>query len=440
MPSASEVPTLPPYHPFKRMTQSDTTAFFRNLKKRRLPEFSLDSFKDMRETLRRDKRSSQHHILSAELESKTIKHHIYIRDPIEIMKEVICDDTVQESMQFYPVKKFKQTEEVPCRNMEQALSSVDRKPCIPCICGWQMFLFEKGVVTVKEGANSFDVNPKCKVGHSFNKLIFPRIFMLQADMAELYTLLLLLGIGSEFRCPICLAPKAELHNLSHQFLNAVRNSLKAEMLGQSPKRGLTNLESFTCMEIQDAMKAHNLSTVLLEQEAVPALRDLVAFEVIVKMHVQDEDRFLVLRQEKLTAIERALKMAQRAFEMMQLQAIGRRIEAAKLPQGSSCENERAIPHKSQGPTESSGPCSGPPSFPAPTSRSFSSNTGNEFQIIVFRKYTWIGIHLKSQLAKSGISLLSNASVLSAPKPSPFSGNSSEPPNDSHSTHTPQREY
>ncbi|KAH8922854.1 hypothetical protein BT69DRAFT_1367970 [Atractiella rhizophila] len=190
-----------------------------------------------------------------------------------------------------------------------------------------------------------------------------------------------------------------------------------------------------------AMKARNLSTVLylivgmigillaeVEQEAVPALRDLVAFEVIIKVHVQDKDRILVLQQEKLTAVERALKTLSEhfgmstkfpkghlpqhfvdliakggtldhqttahgegshhplkehiiarvhhsniagetelsnadlwhdpvldgstAFEMMQLQAIGRRIEAAKLAQGSSCENERAIPR----PIECSGLC------------------------------------------------------------------------------------
>ncbi|KAH8930647.1 hypothetical protein BT69DRAFT_1291668 [Atractiella rhizophila] len=93
-------------HTFSQgMTQSDTTGFFQNLKYCGLPEFSLDSFKDIKETLRRDKRSIsagfQHHIVSAELEGKTVKHHVYTQDPIEIMKE------------FYPVKKFKQTEEVP---------------------------------------------------------------------------------------------------------------------------------------------------------------------------------------------------------------------------------------------------------------------------------------------------------------------------------------
>ncbi|KAH8930782.1 hypothetical protein BT69DRAFT_6398 [Atractiella rhizophila] len=58
---------------------------------------------------------------------------------------------------------------------------------------------------------------RVQVGQNFDKLIFPRIFLVQADLAELYTILLLLGIGSEFRCPICLAPKSQLHNLSQHF-------------------------------------------------------------------------------------------------------------------------------------------------------------------------------------------------------------------------------
>ncbi|KAH8929751.1 hypothetical protein BT69DRAFT_1345667 [Atractiella rhizophila] len=445
IPFASEVPTLPPYHPFKSeidyemaahaffqgMTQSDTTAFFRNLKKRRLPEFSLDSFKDMRETLRRDKRSVtagfQHHIVSAELESKTIKHHVYIRDPIEIMKEVIHDDTVRESMQFYPVKKFKQTEDVPCRNVRtydelwttrRCWRYQDSLPnpngCIGAIIfytdgtsavkfgqktvhpmymwlanvplrerssdskgGCQLIGFQPEIVgtdkqkkdkkfrlykrsvyhkvigIVLKGIHRYEhVGFKVQVGHSFNKLIFPRIFMLQADMAELYTLLLLLGIGSEFRCPICLAPKGELHNLSRQFFKRsqkqVRRDLfryeetQAESGTVAAAKELTSRSSLRpeksafsrleCTDIYNCIAADPLhvfgvlpqSLIVgmigilpaeLEQEAVPALRDLVAFEVIVKMHVQDEDRILVLRQEKLVAVERALKTLSEHFGM-----------------------------------------------------------------------------------------------------------------------------
>ncbi|KAH8930367.1 hypothetical protein BT69DRAFT_1291909 [Atractiella rhizophila] len=177
-------------------------------------------------------------------------------------------------------------------------------------------VYHKVISIVLKGIRRYEhLGFKVQVGHCFNKLIFPRIFMLQADMAELYTLLLLLGIGSEFRCAICLAPEAELHNLSHQFLTQSETETKSGTVAaakeltsrssirpeKSAKSGLTNLESFTCMEIQDAMKAHNLSTVLVWISRCT--------------HVQDEDRFLVLRQEKLTAVERALTTLSEHFGM-----------------------------------------------------------------------------------------------------------------------------
>ncbi|KAH8920045.1 hypothetical protein BT69DRAFT_1299754 [Atractiella rhizophila] len=126
---------LSPYHPFKTeadfdmgshvfhqgMTQRDTTAYFRNLKKHGLPHFTLDSFKDLRETPKKDRMSVttefQEHLISAEFDGKVIQHRIFLRDPIDIMKEVIRDDSTRQHMQFYPVKKFKRTGNPPFRKV-----------------------------------------------------------------------------------------------------------------------------------------------------------------------------------------------------------------------------------------------------------------------------------------------------------------------------------
>ncbi|KAH8916241.1 hypothetical protein BT69DRAFT_1302971 [Atractiella rhizophila] len=477
---------------FQGMTQRDITAHFRNLKKCGLPNFTLDSFKELRQTLKKDRMSVtvafRSHLISAEFEGQRIQHHVYIRDPIDIMKEVIRDDSTRQHMQFYPVKKFKRTDEQPSRDVRvydevwttkrwwetavkgaEVVNTQDSLPnhdgCVGAIilysdgtsafilsiCGSGMFLCENGAEIEKEGASSSDFSPKdqipatdqqkknkkfrlyrrsvyhkviglvlkqirryeqvgfrVRVGTEFDKLIFPRLFLLQADLAELYIILLLLGVNSEFKCPICLVPQAYLHWLTKQFpkrsleqaqrqlqqyqrtqdtkgtgvavkeltsvsslrpeksafrrlkCSDVYESIAADSLlvfgglykdhvmqklfdnlstakkeqvdsylislpsygslRHVPKRGLTNLESFTCMEIQDAMKCLIVGLIGLlpaeiEQEVIPALRALAAFEVLVKMHVQDDDRISILRNHHLQRFEAALKTLHKHFGM-----------------------------------------------------------------------------------------------------------------------------
>ncbi|KAH8921609.1 hypothetical protein BT69DRAFT_321089 [Atractiella rhizophila] len=410
---------------FQGMTQRDITAHFRNLKKCGLPNFTLDSFKELRQTLKKDRMSVtaafRSHLISAEFEGQRIQHHVYIRDPIDIMKEVIRDDSTRQHMQFYPVKKFKRTDEQPSRDvrvydelwttkrwwkLQDSLPKHDG--CVGAIIlysdgtsavkfgqktvhpiymwlgnvplrewsgngkgGCQLIGFQPEIpatdqqkknkkfrlyrrsvyhkvigVVLKQIRRYEQVGFRVRVGTEFDKLIFPRLFLLQADLAELYIILLLLGVNSEFKCPICLVPQAHLHRLTKQFpkrsleqaqrqlqqyqwtqdakgtgvavkelaslsslcpeksafrrlkCSDVYESIAADSLHvfgglykdhvmqklfdnlstakkeqvdsylislpsygslrHVPKRGLTNLESFICMEIQDAMKVNGL--------------------------------------------------------------------------------------------------------------------------------------------------------------------------------------
>ncbi|KAH8916512.1 hypothetical protein BT69DRAFT_1302742 [Atractiella rhizophila] len=277
--------SIPAFHPFKSevdyemashvffqgMTQRDITAHFRNLKKRGLPNFTLNSFKELRQTLKKDQMSVtaafQSHIISAEFEGQTIQHRVYIRDPIDIMKEVIRDDATRQHMQFYPVKKFKGTDKQPfhkvrvydelwttkrwwkfqvnilarcfiiegteVENTQDSLPNHDG-------CVGAIILYSDGTSAVKFGQKTVHpiymwlgnvpLRERSGNGKGGCQLIG---FQPEADLAELlvvstvavfvlisftsYILLLLFGVNSEFKCPICLAPKAHLHHLTKQF-------------------------------------------------------------------------------------------------------------------------------------------------------------------------------------------------------------------------------
>ncbi|KAH8921525.1 hypothetical protein BT69DRAFT_1298609 [Atractiella rhizophila] len=398
------------------MTQRDTTAYFRNLKKHGLPHFTLDSFKDLRETLKKDRMSVttefQEHLISAEFDGKVIQHRIFLRDPIDIMKEVIRDDSTRQHMLFYPVKKFKRTGNPPFRKVTayDELWTTKRwwklQDLLPNHngCIGAIILYSDGTNAVKFGQKTVHpiymwlgnvpLRERSASGKEGCQLIG---FQPEADLAEL--------------CPVCLVPKEHLHLISHQFPKrtveqaqfhleqyrqteqhdgataAVKeltstSSLRPEKsafyrlrcsdvydaiaadslhvfgglykdhimqkifeklstaknekvhsyllslppygsLRHVPKRGLTSLESFTCMEIQDAMKNWQCLIVAMigilpaeiEQEVIPALRSLAVFELLVKMHVQEEDQIAVLRNEKISSFEAALKTLHEHFGM-----------------------------------------------------------------------------------------------------------------------------